>query len=131
MCRFQRCVNDNGDPYCSCEENHSAVEVFFPPKNRVESMFAPESPDGIEQEVNGNRRRHDEVCNCCVESCDVLLKEGYGTCDKEGIYGRHLVVERFFDAFWGMEYEDSWQEGANINRTRHPSMRGTHSNRVQ
>jgi len=43
-----------------------------------------------------------------VEPCDVFLEEGYGTCDKDGIDSRDLVVERFFHAFWGVEYKDSW-----------------------
>jgi hypothetical protein len=74
-------------------------------------MLAPESPDGINQEIEGNRRRRDEDCDCGVESCDVFLEEGYGTCDEEGIDGGYLVVERVFHAFWGMKYEDSWREG--------------------
>ena len=74
-------------------------------------MFAPESPDGVKQEIKRNWGRHDEDRNCCVESCDAFLKEGYGTCDEKGIDSGHLVVERVFHVFWGMEYEDSWWEG--------------------
>jgi len=71
-------------------------------------MFVPESSDGINQEIEGNQGRRNKNCNFCMESCDVLLKEGYGTCDEKGIDGRHLVVERVFHTFWGMEYEDNW-----------------------
>ena len=109
--RFQRGVNKNEDPHSSRKENQSAVEVFLLPENRVESMLAPESSGRIDQEIEGNRGRCDEDCNCCVESCDISLKDGYGTCDEKGIDGRHLVVERVFHPFWGMEYEDSWWEG--------------------
>lgn len=44
-----------------------------------------------------------------MESCDVYLEEGYGTCDEEGVDGGYLVVERVFHAFWGVEYEDGWR----------------------
>ena len=74
-------------------------------------MFAPKSLDGINQEIKGNRGRRDEDCHCCMESRDVLLKEGYGTCDEKGIDGRHLVVERVFHLVWGIKYEDNWREG--------------------
>lgn len=54
-----------------------------------------------------------------MEPCDVLLDEGYGTCNEEGIDGRYLVVEHVFYAFWGVEYEDSWW-GVNVECTRYP-----------
>ena len=54
MCRSQRGVNNDGDPYCNREENHSAVDIFLLSENRVKSMFAPEGPDGIDQEINRN-----------------------------------------------------------------------------
>ena len=74
-------------------------------------MFAPECLDGMDQEIEGNWGRCDEDCDCCVELCDVLLKEGYGTCDEKGVEGGNLIVERIFHAFWGVEYEDSWRGG--------------------
>ena len=74
-------------------------------------MSAPESPDGINQEIKGNWGRRDENCNCSVESCNVLLEEGYGACDKNGIDSGHLIIECLFHAFWGVEYEDSWRGG--------------------
>ena len=43
-----------------------------------------------------------------MESCDVCLEERERTCDEEGIDGGYLVVESFFHAFRGVEYEDSW-----------------------
>ena len=73
-------------------------------------MIAPESPNGINQKVDGDRGRCDREGNRCVESCDVRLEDGYGTRDEEGIDGRNLVVERVFHPSWGVEYEDRWWE---------------------
>jgi hypothetical protein len=107
LCRFQRGVNDDANPYSNHEEDQSAVEVFLLPENRAESMLAPESPGGIDQKIKGNRGRRDEDCDCRMESRDVPFKKGYGTRDEKGIDDGHLVVERVFHAFWSMEYEDS------------------------
>ena len=104
--RFQRGVNDNGDPGSNGEENQSAIQVVFPPENRVESVLAPESPDGIDQEIDGDWRRCDGDCNCCMEARDVCLEEGYGACNEEGIDGGDLVIEHIFHPPWGVEYED-------------------------
>ena len=69
-------------------------------------MVAPESSDGISQEIKGNWGRCNKDRSCCVDSREAFLEEGYGTRDEKGIDGRHLVVERVFHPFWGMEYED-------------------------
>lgn len=92
-------------------------------------MLAPESSDGVDQEVDGNRGRHDADCDCCVESRDVCLEEGHGTCDEKGVDCRDLVVERVFHPVRGVEYEDSWR---GLERCRVPfvDVRGTHSNRT-
>ena len=73
-------------------------------------MLAPKSSDGINQKIDGNRGRCDDNRNRYVRLCDVFLGEGCDACYEEGIHRRQLVVECVFDAFWGMEYEDSWQE---------------------
>jgi len=106
-CRFQRGVNNNGDPYPSRKENQSTIEVFLLPENRVESMLAPEGSDGINQEIKGNWGKCDEDCDCCVGPRDIFLNEGCRTCDEKGVDGGYLVVERVFHAFRGMEYENS------------------------
>ena len=105
--RAQRRVDNDRGPYSNSEEDQSAVQILILPQNRVESVGAPESSDRIHEEVYGNRRRRDEYRDCCVESRDVLLEEGYGTCDEEGVDRRYLVVKRVFDALWSVEYKDS------------------------
>ena len=119
MCQSRRGINDDGDPYSSGEKNQSTIEVIFLAEDRVESVLVPERSDRINQEIHGNWRRCDKDRDCCVEARDVPLEEGYGTCNEEGIDGRHLVVERVFHSFWRVEYEDSWR-GDNINGTRQP-----------
>ena len=69
-------------------------------------MFAPESPDGIDQETERNRGRCDGDGDCRVEVCEVTLEEGYGTCDEECVDGGQLVVECVFHVFRGVEYEE-------------------------
>ena len=78
-------------------------------------MFAPKGSDGIGQKIEGNRGRHDEDCDRCVRLGDVFLGEGCDACYEKGIDRRHLVVERVFDAFWSMKYENSWQEKEGVN----------------
>lgn len=70
-------------------------------------MYVPKRPYGINQKIKGDRGRCDEDRDRRVESGDVFLKEGHRTCDEKGVDGGDLVVEDVFDAFWGVEYEDS------------------------
>ena len=106
LCRFQRGVNNDRDPYSSGKENQSAIEVVFLSENRVEPVLTPKSSNGINQKVDGDRGRCDGDCDCRVESRDVCLEDGYGTRNEEGVDGRDLVVERVFHAFRSVEYED-------------------------
>lgn len=101
-------VNKNNSPYSNCDENQSSVEVFSLPEYLFEPMLVPKSSDGIDQKTNGNWGRYDGDCDRCVRLCDVALVEGWDARYEKGIHRRQLVVERIFDTFWGMEYEDSW-----------------------
>ena len=73
-------------------------------------MFAPKGSDGIDQKVCENQGRHDEDCDRCVRLRDIFLGDACDARYEKGVYRRNLVVEHVFDAFWGMEYEDSWPE---------------------
>ena len=106
---MQRSVNGNGGPYSNGEENQSPIKVVFLSENRVEPVLAPEGSDGISQKIDGDRGRCDCECGCRMKSCDVRLEDGYRTRNEDGIDGGDLVVERIFDAFRGVEYEDSWR----------------------
>ena len=108
LCRFQRGVNDERDPYSNRKENQSAIEVVSLSEDRVEPVLTPKSPDGINQKVDRDWGRCNGDCDCRVESRDVRLEDGYGTRNEEGIDGGDLVVERVFYTFRGVEYEDSW-----------------------
>ena len=75
-------------------------------------MLSPESPDGVNQEIEGGWRKCDGDCDRRMESRDIFLNERCETCNEKGIDTRNLVVEHVFHAFRGMKYEDGWWKGS-------------------
>ena len=128
---FPRGVNESEDPYYESEENQSTVEVVLLSENRVEPMLAPESSEGINQEIDGNRGCYDVGYDRGVDSRDGPLEQGHTTCDEESVDAGELVVEYVLHAMWGVEYEGSWRV-VNIDGTRHRFIDTcvTHSNRI-
>ena len=53
-------VDKGCDPGCNGEKHHPALNVVFPPKNRIKAMVrAPEGSDSIACQINVYRRAYD------------------------------------------------------------------------
>ena len=52
LCRFQRGVNDNSNPYSNGKENQSAIEEVSLSENRIEPVLTPEGSDGVNHKVD-------------------------------------------------------------------------------